>query len=234
MKENVNINGSVHKDMNIVKIKKILALADNNPMSEEGHTAMLLAQKMMLENNINMIDVNALDMENKVVIDVDVTSKRKTPYWHRNLARVISDNFRCHSYTAMQYQGSTIRFIGMEKDIEIAREVFEYALKVIINSVKTYVRLTKSSNGSESAAAIKNRFILGYLKGLDEKFKVQVSQNQWGLVLVKDPKVEQVYNKIKLKKGPAITVKMGYDDSHEMEGFKKGKEFVLIKGELMA
>lgn len=49
----------------IEKIKNLIQLANDNPSDEEGQTALLLAQKLMLKNNIALAEVEQFDEPKK-------------------------------------------------------------------------------------------------------------------------------------------------------------------------
>src|SRR3972149_1093942 len=173
----------------ISKIQKVLALANNNPSAEEGQTAMLLAQKLMMENNITISDISIGEIKTKEVVDQAVEESKMSSWWHQNLAVIIAENFKCTTYISRSHRVgiTSIKFVGLKNDVEMARQVYLYAVETVsYNSIK-YV----SSNKTRiSTRGMKNQYILGFLSGLRAKFAEQVKNNNWGLILVKDPAVQ--------------------------------------------
>lgn len=218
------------------KIRKVLAKSSNNPSKEEAETALLMAQKMMVENGITMQDLNTEKIA-KEVIDIDITEKQKTPFWYKKLAKIIADNFKCYSYTQMKYQGSSIKFMGLKQDVETTKEIFYYAVKTITYNYKQYLKNIKNyeimTNDNTHFTGIKNSYILGYLVGLDEKFKEQVNKNQWGLILIKDIDVQNAYKKMNLKTVHSSShIRIDRNSEHKQNGYTQGKQFQMISGEL--
>ena len=104
------------------KVKKLFALADNNPSAEEAKSAALMAQKLMVENNIAMWEVENVDLEKKEEIgeeEIDVPAKK----WKYTLAHTVADNFRVKFF--LRGKGTFI-FYGHKTDAKIAVETFKY------------------------------------------------------------------------------------------------------------
>lgn len=108
------------------KIKKLFALADNNPSEEEAKSAALMAQKLMMENDIAMWEVEGVDLNKKEEIteeEVDVPAKK----WKYTLAHIVADNFRVKFF--LRGKGTFI-FYGHTTDAKIATETFKYLFNV--------------------------------------------------------------------------------------------------------
>lgn len=104
------------------KIKKLFALAENNPSEEEAKSAALMAQKLMVENDIAMWEVEGVDLNKKEEIgeeEVDVPAKK----WKYTLAHIVADNFRVKFF--LRGKGTFI-FYGHKTDAKIAIETFKY------------------------------------------------------------------------------------------------------------
>jgi len=83
-----------------------------------------------------------------------------------------------------------------------------------------------------STAGIKNDFILGWIKGLESKYQEQIDKNNWGLVLVKDPLVQQELNKIKLRKGQSSSIQRSNNNGAYTRGYQQGNSFSSPAGML--
>lgn len=81
----------------IEKVRKILAKANNNPSMEEAETVMLIAQRIMVENNLCIDDVNLTEVNEirKEAIEVKLSDKMRLSWWEKNLSGIIAKNFRC-------------------------------------------------------------------------------------------------------------------------------------------
>lgn len=53
----------------IEKIRKCLALANNNPSEEEAKAAALMAQKLLAKYNISLVDVEQLEGKSEEIIE---------------------------------------------------------------------------------------------------------------------------------------------------------------------
>lgn len=72
-------------------------------------------------------------------------------------------------------------------------------------------------------------YALGFINGLKEKFNEQMQEAQeWGLVLVKDPRVDEAYEELQKTFSRGLTIKhMGYSGNDEVyyQGLKEGRKF---------
>lgn len=175
------------------KIRKVLALTQS-PYQEEAQAALLKAQELMMQYGLSMAEVKEDDIETKKVIDDCILQKRRNTWYEKYLAAVIGNNFRCHPYFT---PGRGIYFIGLKSDVEIAREVYLYALSVMLFLANEYLKKLKDQMAYKKG--IKNDYILGFIYGLERKFKSQVEAKSYALILVKDPLVEEAVNKKNLK-----------------------------------
>lgn len=151
----------------IEKIHKCLMLAKNNPNSQEAESAALMAQKLMKQHDIELSQVeDTLVKEDEIAVE-KIATEGKNP-WKHMLAGIIAENFRCKNFC---YGKRIVCFYGKSNDAKIAKSVFEFLYKVGHNLADTtrvkYYRETGSGSGAY------NSFILGYLRGIKDKFDVQ-------------------------------------------------------------
>lgn len=208
------------------KIRKVLAKTQNNPSVQEAETAMLIAQRIMVENNLCMEDINLTEVEQmeKETMEVSAIKKKRLSWWEKGLARVIADNFRCKSFVRTYAYGGyrSLCLIGLKKDVEIAQETISYALKVMVHYSSQYVKGHKDSRLSPTQ--IKNSWLSGFTQGLEAKFKKQVKDNNWGLVLIKDPVVIDAIEKLGLKPGRSGSYQGGDGQAYK-SGYRQGQSF---------
>lgn len=79
----------------IKKIKGLLAISRDQKNDEESQSAFILAQKLMIQYNIDKNEVEELsvDFENDVIGEQSVTIYKRLYWWERQLACIISENF---------------------------------------------------------------------------------------------------------------------------------------------
>lgn len=74
----------------IEKIQNLLELAYDAPDDEEGQTALLMAQKLMVKNNLSMSDVTTVKTQNNIGEAVG-TWEYRLPWWQEQLAAKLED-----------------------------------------------------------------------------------------------------------------------------------------------
>ncbi|WP_031516812.1 DUF2786 domain-containing protein [Desulfofalx alkaliphila] len=203
------------------KIRKVLALTKST-YQEEAHTALLKAQELMAQHGLTMAEVEATQekCEDKQVVDTCVAEKRRNYWYEKNLSKIIGDNFRCHCYVS---PGRGIYFIGLKEDVEIATEVYHYALNTMLYLSTDYVKRYQEQTISNQR--LKNDYYIGFLKGLGDKFKAQVETKGYALVLVKDALVIQAVNDKKLTKGQSSKIVIGGSSDARDAGYRDGRSF---------
>jgi hypothetical protein len=173
------------KEKIIAKIRKLLALTQSN-FSGEAESAMLKAQQLLMEYNLGMHDVSDID---ETIDVIELTLQYHTPpWWYKYLIAAIAENFRCEVLEESFYMSyrKVYFLIGREHDARVAKDVFLYAVNLIDYNGKPFRDL---------GATHENAYIKGFLSGLMAKFAEQVKENQWGLILVKDPEIVEAKEK---------------------------------------
>jgi len=208
------------------RVKKLLALAKDNPNEHEAETAMLHAQEILAKYGMTLKDIEGEQQELKKVIEISVTEPSgRIPWWKKQLAMVIADNFKCKTFMGGFRYNSSIIFFGLELDVEIAKEVYQYAELIVDKLAKSYVG--KTYRQGKSTKGVRNEFIWGFITGLRDKFQEQINKNNWGLVLVTDALVEKQYNEKKLRKSSnsGIQPEFSGDRDARAKGYQEGQNF---------
>jgi len=208
----------------LTKVKKLLALAENNTSADESQNSFLKAQMLLLKHGLTMNDVAESDISNtKNVLNTSIDESSRMAWWKKSLANIISNNFRCKSFTSFRTTNTRICIIGLEEDVNIATEIYNCAVRTIEHQSKMYVKLNKKNGKS---AGLKNDFIIGWLKGLEDKFKKQVeSVKEYGLILVKDALVVAEVEKMKLRTGQRSKITANRDENARSAGYRQGNSF---------
>lgn len=203
-------------DKNIIsKIEKLLALAGNNPSEAEAQAAMLKAQKLMAEHNLDLAQFKDQPKEEKEAVTEYFRGYHNTN-WAISLAKVICDNFRCNLLRAPGYG---LVFVGLKEDVAICKAVFTFAADTLNKNMmklrRQYRKAGKPTDG------ISGDYSAGFIAGLKAKYQEQVEKNNWGLVLVKDALVEQKTKDITNPRGKARSGKR-LNRSGDMGLYTKG------------
>jgi maltooligosyltrehalose synthase len=220
------------------KIEKLLALANNNSSEDEAESAMLLAQKLLAENGLSMADVEQHETEKQPVNEIMTRQMYRLPWWHGTLAAIICENFKCehviHYYrTEGIYSGACVRFLGHPDDLEICKRVYTFAVYQITELSRRYVKSYKARCYKPvNAAGIKNDYITGFLCGMREKFRAQVEENQWGLVVQSDEEVQAALKKLITGKRKISTIRSAGSIEAQSAGYARGKDFEPAVGEI--
>lgn len=204
----------------ISKIEKLLALAGNNPSETEAQAAMLKAQQLMAEHNLDMAQFQDKPQEKKEAVTEFFKGYHNTA-WAISLAKVICNNFRCN---LLRSRGYGLVFIGLKDDVAICKAVFTFASQTLEKNMmklrRQYRKQGKPTDG------ISGDYAAGFIAGLRDKYQEQVEKNNWGLILVKDALVEQKTEEVINHKAKAYSPKAkarSWDDSLYSKGYHDGK-----------
>ena len=154
----------------IEKIKNLNQLANDNPSDEEGQTALLLAQKLMLKNNIALAEVEQFDEPKKFETSSTIAKEaNRILWWERELAYILAHNFRCFyvDQRDRRLRKSRIIFFGEKQDADLVSKVFEAAL--------LYLRYRLDRLPSRETS-YKNSYLKEFLIALSRRFKKQVEE----------------------------------------------------------
>lgn len=216
------------KQAAITKIKKLLALSKSSNIYE-AQDALLQAQKLMVKYYIDESELKDKKDANKKVVTISIINNKARLMWYEKaLANIIADNFRVFNYTSgNRKNGMSIIFMGLEEDTEIAQELFSFAYEKMKSLASKEIKHLEQKEENKYKSSFRNDYYRGFIDGLNEAFKKQVSENGWGLVLVKDELVVQEINKLNLRtvKPTGIPPKFSNNKSLYNEGFDKGKQF---------
>ncbi|QKE56545.1 hypothetical protein [Bacillus phage YungSlug] len=129
----------------INRIKKLFNMTVENGCSEsEAQSAMLMAQKLMAKNGLEMSDVelkNTVDGTSKEVKEDGIFQENTVlDWWEKSLAVIIADNFKCYTYVQRGHKKSNIIFMGLKDDVEVAKLIYNFAHSQITHLAKQYRR----------------------------------------------------------------------------------------------
>jgi hypothetical protein len=211
-------------------IRKLLAKAGNNSNQHEVESCMLKAQEISIKYNIDIESLNFEDKPNKEAVDEAVTDYLPVVWWHWNLAVILGKNFRSKPYVDNWKRKRKVYFIGLKEDVQIIRDVFNFAMSSIEYNAKKFVNelVYKYNNTYREHMTVKdfedfkNDYIKGFISGIDAKFKEQVEKNNWGLILVQDKAVIELVKTKHFSKGKGSNYKEAHSNGAFDKGYKDG------------
>lgn len=124
----------------IRKIKGCLAKADStrNDNLHEVELAMETAQRLMKEHELSISQVEAGDMDGDQITQTETDLKES---WHGTLGLVV--DLLCGTKCYKHWNGyekncsKSLRFVGLKRDVEIAKVLYNELLYSILHLVKT-------------------------------------------------------------------------------------------------
>lgn len=187
------------KEKVIEKIKKALALANNNKNPNEAQAAMLMAQKMMAKYHIEMQEVE--EVEEAEIQENEVNIKKGS--WRKSLMKLICNNYRCDCFLRGN-TGKRIIIVGDKEDIEIAKTIYEFAENQLLDGFQRYFKNNYEEYASiQTRNAVRNDYADGFIRGLKEKFERQkakeIKENAQYALIVTNKKVEEYMENLNIK-----------------------------------
>lgn len=171
------------REMAIDKIRKILALAENNPSEHEAISAALMAQKLMAKYNIQETEIQEEVTDNNIE-SLQVVVSGKVQKWRLYLAQVVAKNFRCKVYL----RGQDVVFFGYKKDADICKEVFLSLYRIGVKLSDKAKREARSKYGT--AKGIRNSFCIGFVDGIRSELEKQST----ALIIIVPKEVNEKYD----------------------------------------
>lgn len=198
------------------KIQRLLALA-TSPNEHEARSALLKARKLMAKYKISEHDLDDAEGQDVKHIRTGVTYTQRRDPWAYSLAYVIANNHCCEAFRMKEKgkQTAEICFAGFETDAVICKNLFVYAMDCIRSVTKELRKeSTKKADG----------YGFGFTVGLNDAYKKQEKEENWGLVLVVPEKVKESTSD--MKKIKTRTDKMKSADARSfIKGLKDGHKF---------
>ena len=182
---------------------------------------MLKAQELMAKHHLSMSDIDFKE-EKKEVTDTPIYESGRMAWWIKQLSMIIAKNFRCEPYISPG-RISKLYFIGLKQDVELSKEVLNYAVDTIKYQSEAYCQRYKRPGFN--VTGIKNDWIRGFLKGLEDKFKEQVKSKGYAIILVKDALAIRAVENKGLRKGQKSKVTTGRSTEAREAGYREGKGF---------
>lgn len=144
------------KEKILDKIKKLFALAGNNPSEQEAQAAMTKAQKLMAEYSISMSEGSEVKYEYTAL-----ACKHYHNLGYRvPLSQIIAKSFRCK----VMLNGNVIYMFGRKEDAQAAVECFNFCYAWIHRNGDRLVVEAREKTGT--GKGVFHSYVVGVLKGI--------------------------------------------------------------------
>jgi len=181
------------------KVRKLFALGDS-PNKEEAESAVAKAHELLVRHNLSMQDVDVKDKEFIEAMLFD--DKANRPSWQRDLGLIVAHHFMVSFigtidstraiYVNSGNNAKSYKVVGTTVNVELALYTLNYLLGTYKSLADGFMKETKGIGSIGDRVKMRNSFYLGLNLGLQEALKKQVkSEEERGLVLVKDPDLEK-------------------------------------------
>lgn len=197
-------------DMNkmIDKVRKLLALAGNNPSEEEAQAAALKAQKLIAQYNLDLSNETGEQISYKLVEAIHSNNEG----FRKHLAPIVANNFRCKAIMI----GNKVNFFGRDGDVDACVATFNYLYRVCHNIGERLERQARKEGRSTRGVA--NSYYQGFMVGL--KAGMDAQSKALAIVVPEDVKCKFTERFPNIVKGKGGMRNMGFD----MEAFAQGRE----------
>lgn len=220
------------KEKIIQKIQKVLNLAGNNPSEAEVQTALNKAQELALKYNLSLDSIQSdqyggLDPE---IMDEEFEFATKTqtvPYWKSSLLGIIAKNFRVTTYFRKGWGHSSMFIIGAKEDVEVFKQVAAFTLIMFEKLFKSYLLYHKTIVAPHKvfdrgdSIRVRNDYLLGFQKGLEESFQKNVTSHA---IVLKQHKAVITYVEAKrFRRGGAASISTARSSDARNAGYQDGR-----------
>lgn len=204
------------------KIKKLLALA-KSPNEHEARAAMLKAREIMARYKLTETDLEDKGNRKIKTIHTGIIYTSRTGLWISYLQSVIAENYCCTtSVNLITKQKMEVCFIGFEDDVEICKEIFQYAVDTVLHTTEEQIKKKRNLSVTEIRSECLS-YGIGFAKGCEEAFADQGEEN-WGLVMVVPQEVKDETNRISVGTRK-MTTHYSKNQEQYSKGFEDGKNF---------
>ena len=201
----------------INKVKGLLDIAKDSNQDEETQTAFLLAQKLMVKYGIKKSSIQ--DQQRPVEYGV-LERCQKLSLLKQRLANVIADNFKVlFVRTGSFYPNKHFQynFYGYSNDVELAKNIYFLAVKIIQYRTKKYLNnyylKTGAARNRKLTSFLKRNYIHGFILGLEKRLNDQTKKYD---LMVKPDK--ELFKRL----GPARPKSTKVSYNYKSKSFKKG------------
>lgn len=212
------------RDVTIKRIKKLLALAADNPSPVEAAAAALKAQRLIAEHSVGEGELYERD-DDEVAEAASAEFRRNM--WSLELAQAISDGFRCRCYRSSERYRDGLHhrmvFVGHATDAQAAAVTFDRLLELGNRLADGEARAAREEFGS--ARGVRDSFLTGggrggYVGGIRSELERQSHE----LMLVRAKEVDDYYEGISRGFGTVSRRPYRYVEDYSERGYAAGRD----------
>lgn len=201
----------------IEKIKKMMALAENNPSEEEALSAALQAHKLMMKYNIHESEVTLEEVKEDIVsIFSEQKHNSSLHKWRKQLGAIVARAFRCKCYIS----GKDVVFRGYKDDAQLALDV--YLMLYTVGDRLGSKAYTEQLADTGSGKGAYNSFVVGFLYGVRDAFDEQCT----ALMVITPKEVEEDWESFSAHMKTSKTSFTVVDRELYEKGYAEGKQAV--------
>ena len=219
-------------DKIILKVQNLLELAYDAPNDEEGQSALLMAQKLMVKHNLAMSDIQKIHKNN--IGETVAASEYRMVWWKEKLAGILGANFRCKVIRQRKVDEgiTTMIFFGYDSNAEFCTKVYEGAVLYLEYRLKRLFPTITKARWKD----YKKSYLFGFLTGLNERFEKQTQSSEEFALMVQVPAevLEEQYKRMgKLNERSTKIPIQKVDLEAYSVGLEHAKETKLMTDELL-
>lgn len=156
-------------DKIIERLKKLLALAGNNPSQAEAEAALSKAQAVAIEHGIDLAMLGESQAENETeIIRDEMEFGQRLPTVNSYVCNVLIGFFNVKIIlSGGRNNGRKLIFVGKRDDIQTAKYIYSWLAETMVRCWHSYYK-----NASGIALSHKQSYLLGFYNGLSNKLQV--------------------------------------------------------------
>ena len=213
----VSAEKSEKREKMIEKIKKMMALAENNPSEEEALSAALQAHKLMAKYNIHEDEVTLEEVKEDIVsIFSEQKHNSSLHKWRKQLGAIVARAFRCKCYIS----GKDVVFRGYKDDAQLALDV--YLMLYTVGDRLGSKAYTEQFSETGSGKGAYNSFVVGFLYGVRDAFDEQCT----ALMVITPKEIEEDWENFSANMKTSKTSFTVVDRELYEKGYAEGKQAV--------
>ena len=209
----------------IEKVKKMLALSENNSSAEEAETAITMARQLLSKYNLSIKDIDEYKEKAECTERGCRIRTKVIPQWVNALMSLCQYTY---DTTSLLYTNKgerpTIMFVGVEPNTTICLNTFVMLYKALDE-------MTLVEHPGFYVADRKTSWRMGFINGLYNKIRAQkasIVPEERGLVVIQKNKIDdylrsQYEGRIKERKAPKM--RNSTDGQAYAEGYARGQDY---------
>ena len=128
------------RDNILMKIQRLLALANGDANEHEAASAAAKAQKLMLEYDLCIADLDDISVADTDIKEEVVHETGRLANWRLDLLIGVARAFNCRTLISSGYRLRSLRLVGTQADVSVARTTYDYLTGAVDRLAKANVK----------------------------------------------------------------------------------------------